>query len=133
MALSFYENPNAVFPMWDGSPAETRPVASESLSSNAETGNEPREALSSSLEGKVVVFSGVLRSLSRQKAQSLVEESGGVVRGSVSGKTNFLVVGTKNGRTMTAAHTKAKTIMESGTNDSELQLLSEQEFLRLVR
>jgi ATP-dependent DNA helicase PIF1 len=134
LALMFYENPNSAFPMWDGSPAETQQVHSESRSLNVGRGKEPREALSSSLEGgKVVVFSGVLRSLSRQKAQSIVEESGGVVRASVSGKTNFLVVGTKNGRAMTAAHAKAKAIVESGTNDSDLQILSEQEFLRLVR
>jgi DNA ligase (NAD+) len=45
------------------------------------------------LSGKSYVLTGTLPTLSRQKAASLIEQAGGHVTGSVSGKTDVLVAG----------------------------------------
>eukprot|EP00201_Polytomella_parva_P008934 CAMPEP_0175058444 /NCGR_PEP_ID=MMETSP0052_2-20121109/11852_1 /TAXON_ID=51329 ORGANISM="Polytomella parva, Strain SAG 63-3" /NCGR_SAMPLE_ID=MMETSP0052_2 /ASSEMBLY_ACC=CAM_ASM_000194 /LENGTH=282 /DNA_ID=CAMNT_0016323827 /DNA_START=610 /DNA_END=1454 /DNA_ORIENTATION=- len=59
--------------------------------------------------GKTFVISGVLDSLPRPDAEDLIKRHGGRVTGSVSGKTNFLIVGTSCGR---SKYTLAK---EKGT------------------
>jgi DNA ligase (NAD+) len=58
------------------------PVAEE----KAETGDLP-------LEGLTFVITGTLPSLTRSEAKDLIEENGGKVTGSVSGNTNYLVLG----------------------------------------
>ena len=59
---------------------------------------EPSFPLAASeLEGKIFVFTGTLPTLSREEAKRLVEEKGGRVTNSLSGKTNFLVAGDKPG------------------------------------
>lgn len=45
------------------------------------------------LEGLTFVITGVLESLEREDAKSLVEKYGGKVTGSLSKKTNYIVVG----------------------------------------
>ncbi|MCL4140974.1 UNVERIFIED_CONTAM: hypothetical protein GTU68_042805, partial [Idotea baltica] len=47
--------------------------------------------------GKVIVFTGTLERMSRAEAKHSVESQGGKVASSVSGKTNFLIVGGKPG------------------------------------
>jgi replication factor C subunit 1 len=48
--------------------------------------------------GKTFVFSGVLDSLYRDQAKDLVLSHGGRVTGDVSGKTDFLVLGSNASR-----------------------------------
>jgi DNA ligase (NAD+) len=71
-------------------------------------------------EGKSFVLTGKLTSLTRDEAGDLIRERGGSVSGSVSKKTDFVVVGEDAG-------SKLKKATELG-----IRLLDEDEFLKLV-
>lgn len=71
--------------------------------------------------GKTVVFTGELHSMTRPQAEALVKTQGGRASGSVSKKTDFVVVGENPG----SKHTKA---VELGVN-----IITEDEFNELVR
>ena len=147
MALAFYENPGQAFCYWDGSEPinnnggssqiQEDPSAPESV--RQLTANKPanRQASFRSIQEKTFVFCGILTSMPRDQAESLVEQHRGVVRGSVSGKTNFLVLGEKmkNGKAsiLGANFLKAKTIIEGNKNVSNLQVLTEKEFFQLIK
>jgi DNA ligase (NAD+) len=49
------------------------------------------------LEGKVFVLTGTLETLTREDAKKIIEEAGGKVSGSVSGKTDYLLTGSSPG------------------------------------
>jgi DNA ligase (NAD+) len=72
------------------------------------------------LSGKVVVFTGALKSLSREKWKALVESLGGRTGSSVSARTSFVVAGAEAGSKLARAR-------ELG-----VKILSEAEFLVLV-
>jgi DNA ligase (NAD+) len=55
------------------------------------------------LEGKLFVLTGALQGLTRDQAKELIEAEGGTVTGSVSQKTDYLVVGVKAGSKLTKA------------------------------
>jgi DNA ligase (NAD+) len=80
----------------------------------------PEHAGSREFEGKTFVLTGKLSSLSRDEAGDLVRARGGSVSGSVSKKTDFVVVGEDAG-------SKLKKATELG-----LQTLDEDQFLALV-
>jgi DNA ligase (NAD+) len=90
------------------SKAEVRPTA------------ERREKKSQSLAGKTFVFTGGLANRSREDAGELVQQHGGKVSGSVSKKTDYVVVGTDPG----SKYDKAK---ELGVT-----ILTEAEFEKLI-
>lgn len=50
------------------------------------------------LEGLTFVITGVLESIERDEAKSLIERYGGKVTGNVSKKTNYLVMGRDGGQ-----------------------------------
>jgi len=81
---------------------------------------EKREVKSNKLEGKSFVFTGGLANRSREEAGALVVENGGKVIGSVSKKTDYVVVGTDPG----SKYDKAK---ELGVT-----ILDEREFEKLI-
>jgi DNA ligase (NAD+) len=81
---------------------------------------EKREVKSQKLEGKSFVFTGGLANRSREEAGELVLQHGGKVSGSVSKKTDYVVVGTDPG----SKYDKAK---ELGVT-----VLTEDEFEKLV-
>jgi DNA ligase (NAD+) len=81
---------------------------------------EKREVKSQKLAGKSFVFTGGLANRSREEAGELVQQHGGKVSGSVSKKTDYVVVGTDPG----SKYDKAK---ELGVS-----ILSEGEFEKLV-
>ena len=58
------------------------------------------------LDGLVFVVTGTLPSMSRERAKALIEEHGGKVTGSVSGRTSYVVAGDKPGRNKTTAAEK---------------------------
>ncbi len=58
---------------------------------------EKREVKSQKLAGKSFVFTGSLANRSREEAGELVQQHGGRVSGSVSKKTDYVVVGTDPG------------------------------------
>jgi DNA ligase (NAD+) len=71
-------------------------------------------------DGKTFVLTGKLSSLSRDEAGDLVRELGGKIAGSVSKKTDFVVVGEDAG-------SKLKKAVELG-----LEVLDEDQFLKMV-
>ncbi|MFQ6133954.1 MAG: NAD-dependent DNA ligase LigA [Armatimonadota bacterium] len=82
---------------------------------------EPPEAeAESALAGKTVVFTGALERLTRAEARALVQRLGGRVTGSVSKKTDYVVVGADPG----SKYDKAR---ELG-----VEVLTEEEFLGRV-
>ena len=70
------------------------------------------------LSGKTVVFTGELESFSRSDAERMVREMGGNAAGSVSAKTDFVVVGKAPGSKATKAQRLGVKIL------SEKQFLS---------
>ncbi len=72
------------------------------------------------LEGKRFVFTGALDNYTRNEASELVEKFGGRVTSSVSGVTDFLVVGENPG-------SKLDTAQEEGTT-----ILEEEDFIEMV-
>ncbi|MBP0000677.1 MAG: NAD-dependent DNA ligase LigA [Cyanobacteria bacterium SID2] len=62
------------------------------------TASKPVAALHATpLQGQTFVLTGTLPTLSRSEAKSLIEKAGGKVTGSVSSKTNYIVVGESAG------------------------------------
>ncbi len=78
------------------------------------------EAFENPFKGQTVVFTGTLKSMSRQEAESLIESLGGKASSSVSKKTHFVVAGTEAGSKLEKAQTLA------------VRILSEEEFLKMV-
>jgi DNA ligase (NAD+) len=74
------------------------------------------------LNGKTVVITGTLDSMTRDEAQDAVLEAGGKAGGSVSGSTDLLVAGAEPGSAKTAAAEK-----------HGVKTISEKEFLRLLK
>lgn len=73
------------------------------------------------LLGKTFVITGTLPTLSRKEAQGLIEENGGKVSGSVSKKTDYVVVGEDPG----SKYDKAVSL--------NISILNEEELLKLVK
>lgn len=71
------------------------------------------------LEGLTFVITGVLESIERDEAKSLVERYGGKVTGSLSGRTSYIVIGRDAGETKLkkAMSLKTKQIDEDGLFD----------------
>lgn len=74
----------------------------------------------SPVAGKVVVFTGTLKTMTRDEAKALVEEMGGTVSNSVSKKTDLVIVGESPG-------SKYQRAVEYG-----IRTLNEEEFTKLV-
>ncbi len=72
------------------------------------------------LSGKTVVFTGTLQQMTRNEAKAKALSMGAKVAGSVSAKTDFVIMGTDAG-------SKAKTAQELG-----ITILSEEEFLQML-
>jgi len=73
------------------------------------------------LQGKTFVVSGVFMQVSRDELKQLIEDNGGKVSGSISGKTSFVVAGDKMGP---SKKTKAESLGVS--------IISEDEFLLMI-
>jgi len=85
----------------------------------AEEFKAPRAA-SSPIAGKTVVFTGTLERMTRNEAKARAEALGATVAGSVSKKTDYVVMGAEAG-------SKAAKARELGVN-----ILSEEEWLELI-
>ncbi|MBW1693482.1 MAG: NAD-dependent DNA ligase LigA, partial [Deltaproteobacteria bacterium] len=72
------------------------------------------------LGGKVFVLTGTLETWTREDAKNIIEEAGGKVSGSVSGKTDYLLAGTSPG-------SKLKRAKELG-----VEIIDETTFKRLM-
>lgn len=71
-----------------------------------------RVARGDRLAGKVFVITGRLEGFTREEAQRAIEASGGVVRGSVSGRTDYLVLGTGAGAKLAEAQERGVEIID---------------------
>jgi DNA ligase (NAD+) len=80
----------------------------------------PSDRKKKALEGKTFVFTGKLENHTRKKAQARVEELGGRATSSVSGETDFLVVGEQPGSKYEEAQ------------KHNVEILDEQEFEKLL-
>ena len=72
-------------------------------------------------EGKVFVITGTLPTMSRDEAKDFIENRGGKVTGSVSGKTDFVLVGESAGSKLDKARQLGVRILE----EAELRALAE--------
>jgi len=72
------------------------------------------------LKGKTFALTGSLKTMTREEAKREIRKLGGSVSGSVSKKTNFLVVGKEPG-------SKLKKVEELG-----IKIVKEKEFLKIV-
>lgn len=79
-----------------------------------------KQVKQSPLRGKIFVLTGTLKSLSRDEAKDKLENLGAKVSGSVSSRTNYVVVGEEAG-------TKLKKAKELG-----IAILEEKDFLKLL-
>jgi DNA ligase (NAD+) len=81
-----------------------RQVVAKLKAAGVRTEAEEVEALAPQpLAGLTFVITGTLPTLSREQAKAFVEEHGGRVTGSVSGKTNYLVAGERAGSKLARA------------------------------
>lgn len=85
--FSFPENQTLIQRLLD---AGVTPATQENASSNL-------------LEGKTIVVTGTLPTLSRDEAEALIVQNGGKATGSVSKKTSFVLAGEKAGSKLTKA------------------------------
>ncbi|MEE9196285.1 MAG: BRCT domain-containing protein, partial [Alphaproteobacteria bacterium] len=81
---------------------------------------EAPEVAGSPIAGKTLVFTGTLQSMARGEAKARAESLGAKVAGSVSSKTDFVVIGADAG-------TKAKKARDLGVT-----ILSEDEWLDIA-
>jgi DNA ligase (NAD+) len=89
-------------------------VADEVVERSEEPGSRP-------WEGKTFVITGTLPTLSRDEAKEYIEARGGKVTGSVSSKTDFLVVGESAGSKLD----KARQLGVRTLEEADLRALAE--------
>lgn len=84
---------------------------------------------------KNVVFTGDLHSLDRKAAMQLVVNAGGIIKSSVSSKTNYLVVGIQDKQLVGSAgiSSKEKKAFELKEKGKDIEILNEQTFLQLAK
>ena len=78
------------------------------------------DALSDALSGKTIVVTGTLPTLSRRDAEALIEANGAKAAGSVSKKTDYVLVGEAAGSKLTKAQSLG------------IPILDEADFLALI-
>ncbi len=85
--------------------------------------------------GRKVVFTRTLSCIGRKEAAQLVVNNGGRCVGSVSGKTNIVVVGKLDSRKLAAGEdktTKLKNAEKLARDGHDIEIISEDDFLRMV-
>lgn len=93
----------------------------EELQKVINIGNYIQKVKSNKLDGKSIIFTGTLSSMTRQEAKARAEELGAKVVGSVSAKTDLIVAGEESG-------SKLKKAQELG-----VRILSEEEWLEILK
>lgn len=85
----------------------------------------------STIDGKTIVFTGELDSMSREEAIEAAESAGAIIRTGISRKTNFLVVGTQ---VATIGDRSVKELKVEGfiSEGYPIRVLSEEEFLEMI-
>ncbi|MGD9486837.1 MAG: NAD-dependent DNA ligase LigA [Calditrichaceae bacterium] len=73
---------------------------------------EPSHSKKTKISGKIFVLTGTLPLLKREEAAKLIEQNGGKVQNSVSGKTDFVLAGEKAGSKLQKAISLGVTIID---------------------
>lgn len=81
---------------------------------------EEKELASNILEGKKIVLTGTLPTLSRNEAKELIEKNGGKTTSSVSKNTDYVLAGESAGSKLTKAQ------------ELEIEILDEEKFLEII-
>ena len=76
--------------------------------------------ISSKFKGKSIIFTGTLKTMTRQEAKARAEELGAKVVGSISAKTDMIVVGENSGSKLKKAEEFGVKIL---TEDDWLEIL----------
>lgn len=79
-----------------------------------------KKTISNKLEGKSIIFTGTLKTMTRQEAKARAEELGAKVVGSISAKTDMIVVGENSGSKLKKAEELGVKIL---TEDDWLEIL----------
>jgi len=74
--------------------------------------HEGKQEANGILQGKTLVLTGTLPSLSRDDAKALIEAAGGKVSGSVSKKTHYVVAGAEAGSKLEKANSLGITVLD---------------------
>ncbi len=82
--------------------------------------DKPKISTVAALSGKTFVITGTLPSMNRDDAKLLIEKNGGIVSGSVSKKTDYLLAGEKAGSKLSKAQTLG------------IPVISEDELMKLI-
>ena len=141
-ALAFYANPDdPTINRWDepedAPPVNAAPSPSFRSPNEASSSTAPPAAKANALSGIAFVLTGEEAvGYSRSAAEKLIKDCGGLVRGAVSGKTKYLVIGPKldDGRSVQSSkkYQAAQTIM-SGENKSGLKIIDKAGLFSLIR
>ena len=140
-ALAFYANPNdlSTINRWD-EPEDIQPAGVPAPSfrspNEASSSTAPPTPNKNALKGIAFVLTGEPVGYSRSAAEKLIKDCGGLVRGAVSGKTNYLVVGGQfdDGRSVQSGKKyQAAQLIMSGENKSGLKIIDIPGLFSLVR
>lgn len=90
---------------------------------------------SNPLFGKNIVLTGDLESISRSAAMQKITDVGGIIKSTVTTKTDILIVGVQNPSVvgedgLSSKERKAKELIEKGKN---IKILNERDFLELIK
>ena len=83
---------------------------------------------------KNIVFTGDLTSLTRKEAMQSVVNLGGIIKSSVSGKTDYLVVGIQDQQLIGSEglSSKEKKAIDLQSKGKTIEIINEEEFLKLL-
>ncbi|GMO62033.1 MAG: hypothetical protein Ta2D_08290 [Rickettsiales bacterium] len=76
---------------------------------------------SNKLDGKIILFTGTLTTMTRQEAKARAEEQGAKVVSAISSKTDYLVAGEEAGSKLTKA------------NELGVKIISEKEWIEMIK
>jgi DNA ligase (NAD+) len=95
--------------------SENRALIARFRAAGVRLNDEPVSGASSALEGLRVVITGTLASLGRDEAKAAVENRGGRVTSSVSGKTSVVVAGGSPGSKLSKAESLGVPVIDEST------------------
>ena len=81
------------------------------------------------LSGKTFVLTGTLTSMSREIAKERIKNLGGKVSGSISAKTDYLLVGEEPGSKLK----QALRLRSGQAQKLGIKIISESEFLKIIK